>query len=104
LSDLEIAVSNRAMELIEEGISESDAWAQAIAEILPRVPKRKPKHPELTDAPPPGTTLVAEFLSDALSAARRIAEADGTDPETAWQYAVTETLHERRLRRDPDTI
>lgn len=103
MSDLEIAVSNRAMELVEEGLSESEAWAQAIAEILPEVPKRKPRHPapKPTSRPSP----VAEFLADALSAARRIAESNGTDPETAWQYAVTETLHERQLRRDnPDTI
>lgn len=94
MSDLEIEVSNRAMELVAEGMAEDEAWAQAIAEIMPTFQKRKPKHrlPKPTETP----SAVAEFLSDALGAARRIAETDGTDPETAWEYAVTETIHARR--------
>ena len=94
MSDLEIEVSNRAMELVAEGMAEDEAWAQAIAEILPEVPKRKPRHPAQKPTGAPSAT--AEFLSDALSASRRIAETDGTDPETAWEYAVTETIHARR--------
>lgn len=96
MSDLEIEVSNRAMELVAEGMAEDEAWAQALKEILPEVAKRTPKYS--IPKPPAPTSALSEFLSDALGAARRIADANGTDPETAWQKAVTETIEARRKK------
>ncbi len=95
MDDLVRAVNLRRDELVAQGMPPDEAFAQALEDILPGVPKAKPRR-----GAAPTISPNAEFLSRVFSRAWDLGIRDNLDNEDAYTQAVRDIEGEQNA----DTI